>query len=115
MNMQTELALLLEARKTITLDDALKHYQVELVENMNESIYHGHCPLPTHRRGGGKSFRVKKNIYSGRMISWECLSTSCQAARHSLGTDVVAFIAAMEQCSPHKASEMILNGFLDRS
>lgn len=113
MGTQTAPALLMcEARKIATLDDAMRHYRIELVENFNESICHGHCPLPAHHREGGKSFRVKKNIYTGKMMSWECLSRSCQANHPGGGKDVISFVAAMEQCDLKRAAEMIIDGLL---
>ncbi len=101
-----------EARKIASLDDAMKHYRIELTSNVRGSVNHGHCPLPTHRRKGGQSFRVKTNAFTGKMIAWECLSKTCIAGRPRHGSDVIALVAAMEKCDLDRAAEMILDGLL---
>ncbi len=101
-----------QARKMATLDDAMRHYGITLTTNTRENVYHGHCPLPTHRRPGGQSFRIKANPLTGKMIGWECLSISCANARRSKGNDVVAFVAAMEGCDLDRAAYLIIGGLL---
>ncbi len=101
-----------QARKMATLEDAVRHYGMTLTTNTRENVYHGHCPLPTHRRPGGQSFRIKANPLTGKMIGWECLSMSCDNARRSKGNDVVALVAAMEGCDLDHAAYLIIGGLL---
>lgn len=107
-NMPTPGVLSDQARKSPTLKDVMEFYHVILTENARETVLHGHCPLPTHVRRGGKSFRIRISE-TGEMLRWRCLSESCCAARHSTGSDIVAFVAAMEKCSLADA-ELILSG-----
>ncbi len=114
MGIQTTLGTPVDQdRKTATLGDAMRHYSIVLGENSRENILHGHCPLPMHKRGGGKSFRVRIDPTTGKMLRWQCLSKSCLGARRSGGSDLAAFVAAMEGVTSEEAAMMIRGGLLD--
>jgi ribosomal protein S12 len=49
------------------------------------------------------------------MLGWKCLSTKCAAVRMTTESDVVAFVAEMEQCDIETAAILIIDGLLSKT
>ena len=106
-------ALAAQIRRYISLHEVLPLYGVEPVECGvdDETRLQCHCPLPSHRRRKGKTFRIYSSGGTQHFPRWRCLSKTCAAGRAYAGNDVISFVALMEGCDLQTAAIKLAEWF----
>ena len=90
-----------EIKRQVSLDQVLRHYQVDWLRRSGLDQYRGHCPI--HRGQGTEAFHT--NLRRGVFHCFAC----------GAGGNVLDFVAAMEGCSIREAAQRLHETWGDAS
>jgi hypothetical protein len=107
-------ALAAQIRRHVSMHEVLPLYGIEPVECGvdDETRLQCHCPLPSHRRKKGNTFRIYERG-AGHFPRWRCFSKTCASGRAHAGDDVISFVALMEDCDLQTAAIKLTEWFAD--